>query len=239
MATGIAGLGAVFVSQIGPTTLSALSRTTAGQAVVSHGGNHLDGVISSGTVRQTAATIGNGGVQHALIGAYQYGFTTTFNHLMAISTVVALVGSIGTLALVRQRDFIPSYAADAPVPPAGFDGATGAPAGAGVAVLPQPGTRHAGAPQAAGERASDSRTGVPRVADGNSDELGPDRTTAAGPHASQRTVRRSAWVIAGGLAQATPCPSRRPDAPSTSRTLPGWHPTTRTGPRSLPPIERP
>ena len=156
VATGIAGLGAVFVSQIGPTTLSALSRTTAGQAVVSHGGNHLDGVISSGTVRQTAATIGNGGMQHALIGAYQYGFTTTFDHLMAIATVVALVGSIGTLALVRQRDFVPSYAADAPVPTAGFDGAGTAPAGVGVAVPPQPGTRHAGTPQAAGERASDT-----------------------------------------------------------------------------------
>ncbi len=34
---------------------------------------------------------------------------------MAIATVVALVGAVGTLALVRQRDFVPSYAADVPV----------------------------------------------------------------------------------------------------------------------------
>lgn len=119
VATGIAGLGAVFVSQIGPNTLAALSRSPTGHAVVTQGGRRLDAIVASGTVRQAAAAIGDGGVRRTLVGAYQSGFATTFNHLMAISTVVALVGSIGTLFLVRQRDFVPSYAGEASAPAAG------------------------------------------------------------------------------------------------------------------------
>jgi EmrB/QacA subfamily drug resistance transporter len=123
VATGIAGLGAVFLSQIRPNTIHALSSSAVGQNLVSHGGSRLDGIIAGGGVRQVAATIGNGGVRHTLVGAYQSGFTATFNHLMAIATVVALVGSVGTLVLVRQRDFVPSYAADAEDP--GAAAATG------------------------------------------------------------------------------------------------------------------
>jgi MFS family permease len=122
IATGIAGLGAVFVSQIGPNTLDALERSPIGQAVVAHGGSRLNGVITGGAIRQAATTINSGAARHELISAYQSGFAATFNHLMAIATVVALVGSVGTLALVRQRDFVPSYAADTPVPTGVLDG---------------------------------------------------------------------------------------------------------------------
>jgi hypothetical protein len=45
-------------------------------------------------------------VRQTLLHAYQVGFTSTFNHLMIISTVVALVGSAASFALVRQRDFV-------------------------------------------------------------------------------------------------------------------------------------
>ncbi|MGH9079950.1 MAG: MFS transporter [Acidimicrobiales bacterium] len=112
IATGIAGLGAVFVSQVRPNTLEALARSTGGKAVLAHGGGRLDSVITSGAVRQATATISDGRARHALIDAYQQGFAATFNHLMAIATVVALIGSLGSLALVRQRDFVPSYAAE-------------------------------------------------------------------------------------------------------------------------------
>lgn len=41
----------------------------------------------------------------ALFDAYRIGFTSTFNHLLDIATVVALVGALASMILVRQRDF--------------------------------------------------------------------------------------------------------------------------------------
>ena len=38
--------------------------------------------------------------------AYRIGFSHTFNELMVIGAVVAFVGSLLTLVLVRQRDFV-------------------------------------------------------------------------------------------------------------------------------------
>ena len=106
-ATGIAALGAVFLGQVLPNTMKALAASPAGRAVQDQGGSHLSGAISGGNVRELAATIPSGG-RHALVSAYQVGFTTTLNHLMAISTVVAMVGALGSFVLVRQRDFVPS-----------------------------------------------------------------------------------------------------------------------------------
>jgi EmrB/QacA subfamily drug resistance transporter len=127
-ATGIAGLGAVFLSQVVPNTLNALAASPGGRAVQDHGGSRLAGAISGGNIREVATTM-PAGARHALVSAYQVGFTTTLNHLMAIATVVALVGAVGSFALVRQRDFVPSYS-PAPDgtpsgPPAGEDGAPG------------------------------------------------------------------------------------------------------------------
>ena len=65
--------------------------------------------ITGAAIREAAASIPERGGPPALIDAYRVGFTTTFNHLMAIATVVALIGAVGSLVLVRQRDFVPSY----------------------------------------------------------------------------------------------------------------------------------
>jgi len=107
-ATGIAGLGAVFLSQVVPNTLNALAASPVGRTVQDHGGSRLAGAISGGNIREVATTM-PAGARHTLVSAYQVGFTTTLNHLMAIATVVALVGAVGSFALVRQRDFVPSY----------------------------------------------------------------------------------------------------------------------------------
>ena len=48
-----------------------------------------------------------GGRPQALLSAYQEGFATTFNHLMSIAAIIAMVGAIGCLFLVRQKDFVP------------------------------------------------------------------------------------------------------------------------------------
>ena len=109
MATGIAGLGAVFLSQIRPDTAHALASTPTGRIVLAQGGARLSQAVSGGGVRQVAASIPSAAARHALINAYQVGFTTTFNHLMSIAMWTSLIGAVAALALVRQRDFVPSY----------------------------------------------------------------------------------------------------------------------------------
>ena len=110
IATGIAGLGAIFVHLIKPAVVSNLKGSLAGNAVLAHGGQGLDSALASGGVRGAAASIPSPAGRQALLTAYRDGFATTFNHLMAIAAVIALVGAIGCLFLVRQKDFVPSVA---------------------------------------------------------------------------------------------------------------------------------
>ncbi len=116
IATGVAALGAVFSSQIRSATGTALAATSAGRVAADHGGSTLTAAIQEGSVRQAASTF-SPPTGRALIDAYRVGFTSTFNHLMAISGVVALIGAIAALALVRQRDFLPSAPPDAEAEP--------------------------------------------------------------------------------------------------------------------------
>jgi EmrB/QacA subfamily drug resistance transporter len=140
MATGIAALGAVFLSQIRPDTAHALAGTPTGRAVLAQGGARLSQAVAGGGVREVAASI-PAAARHALISAYQVGFTTTFNHLMSIAMWTALVGAVAALALVRQRDFVPSYSTAPDTPPADPGLATApvpTPAGLPAVELPSP-----------------------------------------------------------------------------------------------------
>ncbi len=110
LATGIAGLGAVFLSQIKGTTVTALQSSSAGQQVLAHGGQRVTAAITGSGVRDAAAAIPVAPVRDALLSAYQIGFTKTLNHLMDIGSIIAVVGAVGCLILVRQRDFVPSTA---------------------------------------------------------------------------------------------------------------------------------
>jgi EmrB/QacA subfamily drug resistance transporter len=112
IATGIAALGAIFLSQIRPATATALAATPGGRLVLAHGGSGLSSAVTGGAVRQAAAAIPDPSARSALIAAYKVGYASTLNHLLLIATAVALVGAIGALALVRQRDFVPSLAPD-------------------------------------------------------------------------------------------------------------------------------
>ena len=122
IATGIAGLGAVFVHQIKPAVVSSLQATPSGQAVLSHGGSRLGQALASGGVREAAAAIPVASARNALLTAYRSGFVTTFNHLMTIATVVAFVGAVGCLFLVRQKDFVPSVGSGEWTKPGDGDG---------------------------------------------------------------------------------------------------------------------
>jgi EmrB/QacA subfamily drug resistance transporter len=110
IATGIAGLGAIFVHQIKPAVVTSLQTTASGQGVLAHAGSRLDGALASGGVRQATASIPSAAARDALLSAYRTGFAQTLNHLMAIAAVTAMVGAIGCLLLVHQRDFVLSIA---------------------------------------------------------------------------------------------------------------------------------
>jgi predicted MFS family arabinose efflux permease len=131
IATGIAVLGAIFQSQIVAHTSAALAKSPYGQVVLHRGGAQLDGALASGGVRGAASAIPVPAARQALLNAYRVAFSTTLNHLMFIGAVVAFVGVLGAITLVRQRDFVVPGAGG---PPGG--GAprpeTEAPAGAGV-----------------------------------------------------------------------------------------------------------
>jgi EmrB/QacA subfamily drug resistance transporter len=106
IATGIAVLGAVFQSQIIAHTTTALHKTSAGLVVLQHGGSQLHGALAGGGVQQAAQHIPDAAARTALLGAYRQGFSTTLNHLMVIAAIVAFVGVVCGLVLVRQRDFV-------------------------------------------------------------------------------------------------------------------------------------
>lgn len=107
--TGIAGLGAVFQSQIVHRTIATLSATSAGRLLTSHGGSRLDLALTAGQVHTLAQSSQLPPVARAtLLYAYRVGFSATLNELMVIGGVLALVGAVFSYGLVRQRDFVAS-----------------------------------------------------------------------------------------------------------------------------------
>jgi hypothetical protein len=74
--------------------------------VLQHGGSQLRGALSSGEVHAAAQRIPVESARQALLSAYHQAFSTTLNHLMVIGAIVAFVGAVSALVLVRQRDFV-------------------------------------------------------------------------------------------------------------------------------------
>ena len=109
IATGIAGLGAIFHSQMQHSVTAALLSTPVGRVTAAAHHGELVSAFASGQVRSTIATW-PAAQRAAVLDAYRTGFSSTFNHLMIISTVVAFIGSLAAFALVRQQDFVPSGA---------------------------------------------------------------------------------------------------------------------------------
>ena len=104
IATGIAGLGAIFQSQIKTKVIAALGTTEAGRAAAQHAGQ-IGPALTSGNVQ--SAVHGLPSAQGAaLLAAYREGFSHTINELLLIGGILALVGSALAYILVRQRDFV-------------------------------------------------------------------------------------------------------------------------------------
>ena len=97
IATGIAGLGAVFQHAVAAKTLDALGSAPAV-------GGDLGAKLSSGNV---------GGVLGALppaqrqrfVDAFHTGFAGAMNEILVISAIVAFLGALAGFLLVRREDF--------------------------------------------------------------------------------------------------------------------------------------
>ena len=121
IATGIAGLGAVFQHNVTHATTTALAASGHASAVASAAHGQLATLLESGEIHRVAAALPPP-VRAALVSSYRVGFTTAFTDILVISGVLACVGSVCAFLLVRQRDFVtPGHAPAAPDPqqPAG------------------------------------------------------------------------------------------------------------------------
>ncbi len=107
IATGIAGLGAVFQHDITIKTKAALASGAPGRQVLAHTHGQLAGALVSGEVSAIARHL-TPGARAALGHAYRVGFTGAFTSILLIAAGVALTGALFAFALVRSRDFVAS-----------------------------------------------------------------------------------------------------------------------------------
>jgi EmrB/QacA subfamily drug resistance transporter len=114
IATGIAGLGAVFQHSVSKTTTGALNASGHAREVIGAAHGHLSTALESGEVTKLAHSLSHAG-QAALLHSYRVGFTGAFTTIAIIAGAIALVGAALAFALVRSRDFV----ASAPTAPAG------------------------------------------------------------------------------------------------------------------------
>jgi EmrB/QacA subfamily drug resistance transporter len=100
VATGVAGLGSLFASQVRSSVI-----------------DHLAATPLSTTAHQVARGIANGGAAHAITaapaplrglvaGAARAGFVSGLNEILLIGAIVAGAGAVASLTLIRERDFI-------------------------------------------------------------------------------------------------------------------------------------
>jgi EmrB/QacA subfamily drug resistance transporter len=102
IATGVAGLGAIFQSRISSEVSSMLA--TSPPSVQQHSGQFSD-AVSSGAIGQAVAHTPTS-LQAHLTHVGQSAFITGFNEILLIGAVVATIGGVLGLLMVRQRDFL-------------------------------------------------------------------------------------------------------------------------------------
>jgi EmrB/QacA subfamily drug resistance transporter len=100
IATGIAGLGAIFQSQVTQRLTSALAGTPgAGR------GDGLAHAVSAGGAPQALATA-PAAARPRLEQAIHAAFTAALNDILLVAAIVAIAGGLLALALVRGSDFV-------------------------------------------------------------------------------------------------------------------------------------
>ncbi len=107
IATGIAGLGAIFQHDVTRETTAALAASGPGREVIASVHGALPGALVSGEVRGLAAQLSLS-ARLALEHSYRIGFTSALSSILVIAAVIALVGAVCAFVLVRGRDFVSS-----------------------------------------------------------------------------------------------------------------------------------
>ena len=106
IATGIAGLGAVFQHSVTQHSRAALA--ASGHAAQVAGGGTRTARGAAAVRRDRAASAGRfrrpRGRRSS--NAYHVGFTDGLSQILVIAGAIALVGSVFAFALVRSRDFV-------------------------------------------------------------------------------------------------------------------------------------
>ena len=110
IATGIAGLGAIFQHDVTHNTTAALASSGPGREVLTAAHGKLNTALVSGEVSQLAHSL-PAAARGALMHSYPVGFTEAFTTILLIAAAIALVGSIFAFALVRSSDFVASTGA--------------------------------------------------------------------------------------------------------------------------------
>jgi EmrB/QacA subfamily drug resistance transporter len=105
IATGIAGLGAIFQHAVTSKTLAALGSSSAGHDALRALHGKIGGALVSGEVRTLAGHLARP-ARGALTHAYRVGFTGALSEILVVGAAVALAGSVLAIALVRGRDFV-------------------------------------------------------------------------------------------------------------------------------------
>ncbi len=109
IATGIAGLGAIFQHSVTQHTTSSLARSGHGQEIAAASHGQLGTLLQSGEVGAVAKVV-HPAAFNALQSAYHVGFTDALTQILIVAGCIALVGSALAFALVRSRDFVTARA---------------------------------------------------------------------------------------------------------------------------------
>jgi EmrB/QacA subfamily drug resistance transporter len=117
IATGIAGLGAVFQHDVTRKTTAALHASGHAQAILGAAHGHLGTLLESGEVSKVARALSSS-TRAALTHSYRVGFTSAFTTIAVIAAGIALSGAVLAFVLVRGRDFVSSKRAPEKAEPA-------------------------------------------------------------------------------------------------------------------------
>src|SRR5581483_3864639 len=107
IATGVAGLGAIFQSQVAAKLTHLPPGTPSG----------FSDAVSSGGI-QAAVQAAPPGSRAQLTTAADQAFISGFNEILLVGAIVALVGAVAGFALVRSRDFVAAPEGEAAAEPA-------------------------------------------------------------------------------------------------------------------------